>query len=384
MKDKKSKGPKKRTRLSRRFLLFFAILVLVCLFVLVQNQFGGGSLRRIVYMIGSGVSGTADETSISFDSSDTNRFHLFQPGLAVLSSDGLRMYTISGKEKNFTPLVYRNPALTGCKKTVAAFDRGGKQLTVVNGKKTLLTQEAPAPIIGVNMNRSGAFSMITDGPDCKALVTVYSASLKEVYKLYSTEQYVVDAAVSNDGKRMAALCFSAKNGQFEGAVTFYRLDEEAPYATVALPDSMPVRASFGDGGELVVLCEDRLIRFQESGEKKSEILFDGKEVMHCSLESPKFGAVLLNQYSTGGYAELAVSARNETTPARIQFSEDIFYLSAAGNYIAVQFLDRIVVYKSDLTEYHTYEIPTGARSCIMREDGTVLVLGSNWANLLIS
>lgn len=379
----RQKTSKKRGRLSKRFILFFLILTAVCLFVLFQTQTGGISLSRVIHMIGSGISGNAEETSISFDSNDSNRFHLSKNGLLVLAPDGLRVYDISGSEKNFIPLAYRNPSISSASKISAVFDRGSTSFLITDGNKVIYDAKAPAPIISMDINRSGAFSLITNGPDCKSLVTVYNDSCKEIYKLYSTEEYVAGAAVSPDCKRMVTLSFSAKEGQFEGKLLFYKLDEQAPYNTAVLPDVMPLNAFFNDSDDLVVICEDRFVRYTSSGETKAEIPFNSAKLMFTATDSNKFSAFILDRRNTDGSFELIVSQRNVDEPSSIQFSEEVLSLSASGNYLAVQFIDRAVVYKSDLTEFHTFEIPAGTRSSIVREDGSVLLIGTNWAKLLI-
>lgn len=373
---------KKQKRLGGRLFIFIIVLVIVSLLVLFGTQFGGGSLRRIVYMIGSGVSGSAEETTIQFDSSDANRFHALVGGFAVLSTDGMHIYNMSGKEKSFTALTYHSPSISGSKKTVAAYDRNGQSFTILNDKKVLLQQQTDAPIINLTMNYAGAFSVITAGPDCKSLVTAYSSSMKELYKLHSAEQYILSAPISQDSKRMATLSFSASSGQFAGQITFYQLDQEEPIASVSLADCMPISANFESSGDLVVLCEDRILRFSNNGEKKKEQLFDGLSIANASLTSRSMASVLLDTYNVGGYSKLLL-LKGEKDAKVMNFSEDVFSISSSGNYTAVTFSDRIVVYYADGSEYHTFPLSQSARSCIMREDGTVFAIGNNYATLLI-
>lgn len=372
---------KKKTRLTKRFLLFFTVLVIVCLSVFVLNK--TGSLRKIIYMLGSGISDNAQSSSIAFDANDSNRFHLSKQGLTVLASDGLRVYDISGKENHFTPLAYRSPALSGDDKHLAVYDRGNTDFTIKSGDDILTQAQAAAPIVSINMSRNGAFSVVTAGPDCKNLVTVYNAECKEIYKLYSTDEYVSSAAVSPDGKRMVTISYTAANGEFQGKLFFYNLKEEAPYHTISLPGVLPLSASFSDSDDIVVICEDSLLRLGANGEEHLKVPFDGGKLAFSATQSHKFSAVLLDKFSTLGCYELISSPRNETQVSRIQFSEDVFSMSSAGNYLAVQFSDRVTVYKSDLTEHNTFTIPARTSSCIVRSDGSVLLIGNNWANLMV-
>ncbi|MEG2570183.1 MAG: DUF5711 family protein, partial [Clostridia bacterium] len=269
------------------------------------------------------------------------------------------------------------------KKTVAAYDRGGKNFTVFDNKKVLMKKDVESPIININMNPSGAFAIVTEGLDCKALVTVYNAKLKEIYKLYSAEEFIIDAVVTNDAKKMATLAFSAGSGEFAGYISFYDLGEDKPFANVALPDCMPISARFNTSGELAVLCEDRAIFFDSGGKKIREQSFNGLSIADASLASQKHIAVLLSEYTVGGYAKLMLADEDEKDTKTIDFSEDILGVSSAGNYTAVLFYNKIEVYNSDGTLYNRFNLDFSASSCIMREDGTVLAIGVNCAGLLI-
>ena len=57
--------------------------------------------------------------------------------------------------------------------------------------------------------------------------------------------------------------------------------------------------------------------------------------------------------------------------------------SAAGKYIAVLYSDSLVLYTPQLQEYARLDATEYARSVIMREDGTAVLIGSSSAWLYI-
>lgn len=377
-----AKKKKKKIKKNNRFILFFSILAIVALLVTFGTKYGGSSIMRIVYLIGTGITGVAEESAISFDEASANRFHAVNGGFAVLSADGMHIYDLSGKEKSYFMLSYHSPSLTGSKNTLVAYDRNGQEYTVLNKNKILYNGKTVAPIINLSMNAGSAYSVVTAGPECKSLVTVYSSKFKELYKLYSTEQYILSALISNNTKYMATLGFSAGSGEFCGMISFYKLDTEGAIKTVSLPDCMPISASFMQNGNLSVLCEDRLLTYTEKGELVRETLFNGFIVSKSSLNSKNISSVLLNTNSLGTSSRLIVS-KGEDEPLIMNFSEEIFDISSAGNYTALLLSNRIVVYNKDGEEHHTFPLVQSAKSCIMREDGTVFAVGPNFANLLI-
>lgn len=379
---RKKKGKKPR-RLAGRLVLFLAVLLIVVLVFVFSGTFRSSTIQRLIYWVGSGVSGTADSASINFNADTRNRFHLLKDGLAVLSTDALRVYSVGGDEEFSAPLSYRAPAIAGSAKYLVAFDRSGSDYLITNGSRVMLQAEADAPIVNASVNKNGACALITNGPDCKSLLTVFDTSAEPVFKLHATEQYLLGAVVSNNNREAALLGYSAKSGAFEGSVSFYRLDETAPFATQSLPDCLPLDAAYNADDELWVLCEDRLLVFDEDGTQTRSVAFEGKPVSQYSFASQKLCAVLLDNTATSGEFELIVLGRHGAEPCRIQFPEDVLSVSAAGGCLAVQFAEKIVIYDDELSERDTLSAPANARTCIAREDGTVLVVGTNFATLLI-
>lgn len=377
-----AKKKKEKKKVSQRFILFFIILAFVIVIIAFGNKIGGGSLLRIAYLIGDGITGTAEETTIRFDSNNSNRFHAINGGFAVLSVDGMHIYNLDGEERNFTPLNYHSPSLAGGKKMLVAYDRNGHEYTVMDKDGVLYNGKADAPIINITMNENGDFTVTTAGPDCKALVSVYDSDFELLYRVHSSEQYVLSAPVSEDGDKMATLGFSASTGQFAGRITFYDLDKEDPLASRDLVDIMPLNARFLKNGELILLTESSLLRINNKGEVASEIPFDGFSITNASLDSRNIGAVLLDTQGRGNDSRLLVSTRRDDK-LTYNFVETIYDVSCAGDYTALLLADRIVVYDKDGDEYHTFRLTQGIKECIMRKDGTVFAIGRNFANLLI-
>ena len=380
---KKRARKKKKGSLTGKIILYILILVFVSIVFFFANRASSGSFRKLIYMIGSGITGdVSEQASISFDRNDLNVYHSFRRGLAVISPNQLSVFKMSGEESFTEPLIFRSPAVSGCRDSFAAYDRNGVEFIVSNGKKILFRGTAPTKIKKITMNKNGAFTLITDGLDCKSTVTVYNSSLNEIYKLYSSEHFVFDAVLSNDAKTMAVLGYSAKNGGFEGTVTIYSLNTENPIASFSLPDDMPISATFQASNTLLVLTEDSLLSLKINGDKQTLLSFASTELNGYSFKD-KYSVILLNGYLGGDDLRL-VSLKRNAEPIHLSFDEDIFALSASDNHIAVGFADRIEVYSSNLTLTHTFSVNSDVKRFLIREDGTVLSIGDGFAKLLIS
>lgn len=81
--------------------------------------------------------------------------------------------------------------------------------------------------------------------------------------------------------------------------------------------------------------------------------------------------------------KLVTVSSDGTEMASLDSSQEVLSMSAAGKYIAVLYSDSLVLYTPQLQEYARLDGTEYARSVIMREDGTAVLIGSSSAWLYI-
>lgn len=373
---------KRSKRLSGRFAVFITILLFVCTVIFLNNRFSSGSLRRISYWIFNGVRGDATEASINFDANEYNRFTVLNGNLCVISPEELSAYKLSGSVTLSEPVLLRSPAVSSSDSRFIAYDLGGVNFYIANSKKLLYTGTTEAKILNVNMNKAGDFSIVTDAPDSKSLVTLYNSDFEAVYKFHSSEKYVFDAAVSPDGKSAAIITYGTTEGNFETSLALAKTNADGFYSTVTLGDSMPLKVSYHSDSRILVICNDRTLLYSTDGNLISEVSHNELPVKAFSESGGKLTSLLLDNYQNGGNTRLVLLKSNGESNT-IDFSEDVYSLSSAGNYTAVQFSDKCTVYKNDLSVHCEFKIPASVTRCIANSDGSVLAVGDNFAMLYV-
>ncbi len=372
----------KKRRLSSRFAVFITILLFVCTILFLNSRVSSGSLRRVAYWIFNGVSGDATEASINFDAGQYNRFVINRGSLCVLAPEELSVYKVSGKKALSVPVLLRSPAISSNNSCFIAYDLGGLNFYVANNRKLLYSGTTEAVITNANMSKSGAFTVITSGPDCKSLVTVYNTSFKPVYRFHSSEKFVFDAAVTPNCRTVAMLTYGTVEGKFESTLALCKTNSDRFYNTVSLGDSMPVKIEFLSDSRILVVCDDRTLIVDINGSIISEFSYDG-----LSLKSFSRGnhiSLLLDNYKNGGNSKLILIKSNGEMLGNIDCSEDIYSVSSAGNYTAVQFSDRCIVYNNTLDVHCEFKIPSSITRCFVNSDGSVISIGDNFATLYVS
>ena len=102
-----------------------------------------------------------------------------------------------------------------------------------------------------------------------------------------------------------------------------------------------------------------------------------------ALPAENYAALLLSRYRSGSTMKLVTVASDGTEMASLDSSQEVLSMSAAGKYIAVLYSDSLVLYTPQLQEYARLDGTEYARSVIMREDGTAVLIGSSSAWLYI-
>lgn len=373
---------KKPRRLSGRFAIFITILLFVCTIIFLNTKFSSGSMRRIAYWIFNGVQGDATESSITFDSNEYNKYTVLNGNLCVVAPEKVSSYKLSGKQNISLPVLLRAPSVETSKSYYIAYDLGGLNFYVVNNSKLLFSNTCESKILNVNANKSGKFSVITDGTDCKSLVSIYNDEFLPYYKFHSSDNYVSDAAVSPNGKDVAIITYGAREGSFSSTLCLAHTNENGFYKTADLGDVVSFHTSYLSDRRILVVTDKGTSIYDSDGNLISTVSYDGLSLKAFST-SDKQVAILLDNYSNGGNSKLLFINKIGEKVNEIDFETDIFSISCAGKYTSVQFSDKCVVYDINGETHCEFMIPATVSKCIANKDGSVISIGENYATLFV-
>ena len=187
--------PKHNPRLRQTVIVAVCVLaVLLFLYLLLRDRPGSAS----DYL--------DDSAPYTFDSSASRTFRTVDSRLAVVSSSGLQLLDENGKTVLHEIFTLSQPGISVGGERVCAYDIGGTTLCVADFKGNKTDIEPAGEIISADLSDSGYLAVCSDAAGYKGAVTVYDTSGKAVYVWYSGTGYLVRAAVSPDGKYLAALC----------------------------------------------------------------------------------------------------------------------------------------------------------------------------------
>lgn len=386
--DGEEKSPKKKHRKLKGFFLFFLTLVIVLGVVLLaayRDGTGFDVLRR--YFNYGKAEEVGGEVLYDYDASVRNRFAALENNLVVLSDTKLSILSSDGGEIWSVTVNMANPSIEEGGGRVAAYDIGGTELYMVDkqGELLHLTVDEEEPFIAATLNDNGWLAVTTEKKGYKGWVGVYDEELDLLCEFKSSERFVADAYVTDDGKYLAAVTLGQENSAFVSNVVLYDLTKAGEAEVAADYDIVDglVVAIDQQEDQLVTVTDTCLAFAGTDGDLTATYSYDNLYLRGYDLGGDGFAVLLLNRYQSGSVGRLVTVGADGTELASLDVSREVLDISAAGRYLAVLYTDSLVVYNSDLQVYASLNGTDFATGVLLRTDGSALLLSSESAGLFL-
>lgn len=374
----------KKRKLRRRILalsgVILAVLAVVAAFLL-RDRLNLDRIRR--YFTYMSLRGEGYGT-YTFDAHSANVGGAFGDGLAVASVAGLDVYDASGAQIAGVAKTLRAPQLCVGNAIAVGWDVGGTALCAASDDgATPLDVDAGGMLLDVDISAGDYLCWADAGGGYKTVLTVMDASMREIYKWYSSSQYLPLCSVSDDGKLLAAAAVGQMGGVFESSLVLLSTEAEEPLATVGLGNELILDLKVLSQGRVCAVGEQTLRFFDGSGAELGGCDYGGGYLTNFALGGDGFVALACNEFQAGSRCSVLTVDHSGGTLAEAYLGTEILSLSAAGNYLAVLTADRLVIYTADLKEYASTTEILGASHVTMRRDGTAILVGSGGARLYL-
>ena len=373
----------------KKILLALLILLVVLGIVFVAAWRDGTGFDALHRYFNYGTTAESGKMSYHYDAENSNRFAMIGDKLVVLSNTSLRLLAADGSEVWSTNVKMSNPALAQGGSRVAAYDVGGTELYVLdeNGRLPILDKdgqeaELTDTIISATLNQKGALALTTQAKSFKGCVNVYNEELKQVFEFHSSRRFVTDAYVTDDGKNLAAVTLGQEDSVFVSNVVLYDLKETAPFGNYDIADGLVIE--IGRQGDCLAAVTDTGVTFASyDGKIAGTYLYRDPYWREYDLGGDDFVALLVNRYKSGSVGRLVTVAADGTEIATLDVNQEVLSLSASGRYLAVLYADSMVIYNRDLQVYSTLHGVGSVRGVLARNDGSVLMLNADSAELFL-
>lgn len=290
--------------------------------------------------------------------------------LISAAGNGVRGFDLMGETVFDLQLDMTYPAVCSNGEQAVVYDIGGGNIVCSDGS-ALSFENA---IINVSLSEDGHLAVCAEEPGYKGAVTVYSPEMKQVYKWYCAESWIIAAAVSPDGESLAVLCSDEAGSR----IRIFSLDSEAERGSYSAPESLNELIWLDD--TICGIGSDGIYFCNAEGREKDSYEFGGLNFERCRVWDGKL-VIELREHSFGGAGELVIIDDGASERGRISCPDEIISLDCGDDGILCLTQSRVILYDGEYKEAFSADI-TGAEAAFMRHAGDILAVGGGNARVI--
>ena len=385
---------KKKPRFLTRLVLFLIALVMVLAAVALvafRDTLNLDSVKRWFHYRSLVLSDSGQAESFLYDGSLDDTFAVLDGDLLVCSKNAISLYSGSGTQYVSQPVALDNPVVDTNGSLAVVYDAGGTDLYVLGQRELIWSTHDLNNILSARLNQNGQLTVVTQASGYRGAVTVYNSSYGAVMSVSISKAFVMDAALSDDGRTLAILTIGQQDGDFTSSLDLYTLNSAAgtvEESSAYVPDLTTdlggnVILSLRHTDTLVWALGDRGLSVADHTGSVSSTDWSDRYLKLYDLSGDGFAAALLGKYRAGSQATLEVVDSGGKTTGQLELNEQVLSLSAAGRYFAILTGDRLDIYTADMTLYSTLEGTQGARKVLLMEDGSAILISANSASFYV-
>lgn len=378
--DPAGKPEKKRRSLAGRIVTLVLVLCVVLAVAAMTAMEKDGRLASLRRWLMYGDGGAKDVYTYAAD--PANRYGKLGTNLLVVNPNTAQLIADDGSVLYDLPLRMTSPQLSVGKRYASVCDVGGGTIYILdaNGVSRTLETERGHQYFSARLNGSDDLAVTEQKAGYKASVSVYDGEGSLRFSFDSHDNYISDAVVTENGRRLLVVTLDAQDGIFASRLRAYDLNSGSsqPAGEAVIRDGlvMDFRCT---GDRVVSLCDKRLTITTLEGETLLDRAYGNLHLHDYALDGSDFCALLLGRYQAGNICTLTTYDLDGQELASLELTEEVLDIAAGGDYLAVLYGDGMVLYRRDLTEVSRLTDTDYAGQLRVEEDGTVLMISGSYA-----
>ena len=355
-------------RMSRLALVLCVVLAVVTLTAMEDGRHFAALRRWLMY---GESSGSRDVYVYAAD--PANRYGRLGDGLLVVSPNTAQMIDSDGAIAYEQRLNMASPQLTVGSRQAAVCDVGGNALYLMDQAGVRRTMGTGQLYYSARLNSSDYLAVTEQKSGYKATVSVYGSQGELKFHFDSYDNYISDAAVTEDCRSVVMVSLETQEGTFAARLLAYSLDTAEQIGSAVIRDGLALDIRCVKN-RVLSLCDKRFVITSLDGETLLDRAYGNLYLHDYALSGDGFCALLLGRYQAGNICTLTTYDLDGEELASLPLTEEVLDISAAGSYLAVLYGNSVVVYNKDLTEHARMEGTDYAGQVEMEDDGTVLLI----------
>lgn len=378
----------KKPKFIVRVLLFLLAVVMVIgavAVVVFRDRLSLDNFKRWIHYRSLMLNDSGQADSFLYDGSLEDTFAVLDGDLLVCSSTSISLYSGSGTQYVDMTVSMENPVVNTNGSLAVVYDAGGSSLYVLGQREVIWSTTELKSILSAHLNRNGQLTVVSQSSGYKGTVTVYSSNYEKLMNVNLSTAYVMDAALSDDGKTLSILNVGQEDGVFNSSLSLYTMNtgdsgDFQPNLTCSLGSSVVLETRHT--ATHVWSMADQNLSITDHEGNTTSVDWNDMHLKRYSLTGSDYAVALLAKYRAGSQGELWV-INQDGTHKSLEIDQQVLSISAAGRYIAVLTGSQLNIYTKDLELYATLDSTQGARQVLLMEDGSAILLTADSASFYV-
>ncbi len=276
-----------------RFAKYLAFALLVA-FLAVNLLFFRSNItyNNLMYLLRDldtgGAEITSEFASVTYNEESGATFDIFKGRLAYASQEGFRIYNSTGARELDESRFMQTPAVVSGDKYAIVYDVGGHAYSIFTTMACILEGSSDEIVEKACISDNGSFALLTRSNEAKYLVSVYKENFR-LHTKYYKDKYVVDMAMDEKGKKLAIVSADVSVSGISCEVMLCKVGTEETEA-VTVANAMPLAVNYMENGNLLVLCDTKLVKIAD-GKVESEYSFGDGDVTEFHMAEDSVAVV---------------------------------------------------------------------------------------------
>lgn len=273
--ERRRRKKRRKRRLVSSIVLLFVVLFFYVNWDVLAPSALADSLQNFFNSFGQ------SKYPISFDEGSLKAAVPLGSNIGVLTDTSFIIYSKKGDKLDVRPHGISSPFAVSSGTKALIYDRGGRQFRIETRFGEPFSSTASYNITTATIGRSGNFAIVTEAENYLSELKVYNKSYKNIFKWDSTQGRILSAALSPDGKKLAAILVGVRSGGMFSDIYIFNLNSETPAAVKKYDGQLLYSISFKDNKRIAAVGDEQTVFLTASGEEKSVYGYKDKE-LQCS------------------------------------------------------------------------------------------------------
>ena len=258
-------------------------------------------------------------------------YALYKNGLVAASGSEVKIFNATGRVTLTSGDIFANPAIITSNKYVIVYDLGGSKFSVYNSFKRIETVTLDGTIAYASMSTDGGFAIVEKTQDYNSVTHIYDNDCKHV-SAYYTNEYVIAAQMSQNGKYTAVISSSAEHGNMTSTLTILKQNKKKVHAQIDVGDLTPYTCGFVSDNRIAVFYNDRVCVYNLRGKLKGEYVYPDSKLAYISYTQDGI-SLLFEDDLINGRNTLVVLNKNGKPKYSGQMSGSFTDMEMYGDYV---------------------------------------------------